>query len=264
MNDTLTWTRDFLDEIEQTRVERGVLLWALGGPSFALRTPHSLIWIDPYLGGTPPDSPAGLHRAVAIPIDAELIREADVVLSTHEHIDHCHRETLLPIQAHTQAQFVGPAASTRAMLDYGIVDDRIVTVETGTQLTMGDVRLSVFATDDPAAHGPVGYVVECEGVKLFFAGDTQDTPLLDAVSAAHRLDVAVLAYGVPWYLSAENLLRAGRRLQPRLLIPCHWEIWRAFSGDLGQLFEAYYAAPPPFSLRMLQVGDRLVLEPQSP
>lgn len=261
MMDVVTWTRDFLDEIESMTVDRGVLLWALGGPSFAVRTSRTLLWIDPYFGGTPPNSPAGLHRALAVPIDPTLIRRADAVFSTHEHIDHCHRETLLPIAAHTPARLIAPSASYESMLAFGIPADRIEQVGHGDRLQVGDVTIDVYVTHDPAAATPVGFVLSCDGITLFFAGDTHDTPLLDAVGAAHALDVALLAYGEPWYMNAESLLRAAARLKPRTLLPFHWDIWRGFNGDLNHLFRAYSAAAPTFDLRLLQIGDRTQLVP---
>ncbi len=259
MNDVFTWDRSFLDEVESTTVESGMLLWALGGPSFALRTPELLIWIDPYFGGTPPDSPPGLHRAVAIPIDSALIRRADLVLSTHAHIDHCHDATLLPIAAQTEAKFIAPSTSATEMRRFGIDGNRILEVAAGSRLTVGAAEIVTFGADDPAEKGAVSFVVKVGERLIFFAGDTQDTPLLDVVRAEYTLDVALLAYGEPWYMSAENLLRAANRLQPKTLIPFHWDIWRGFSGDLGRFFAVYATAPHPFAVKVLQVGDSLTL-----
>lgn len=255
MNDCVTWTRDFLDEIEATTVERGVLLWALGGPGFALRTPNTLLWIDPYFGGTPPDSPPGLHRALAVPLDPAWIRRADAVLSTHEHVDHCHRETLLPIASHTPARFIASGASAAQMLEFGIPGERIERVAGGDVRQIGDVQIHTYNTDDPAATDPVGFVLTCQNIALFFAGDTRDTVKLDDVGTNHRLDAALLAYGEPWYMGADELLRAARRLQPRTLIPCHWDIWRGFGGDLNRLFQTFSAASAPFDMRLMQIGD---------
>ncbi len=257
MRDVITWPRDFLDEVEGTGVEQGVLLWALGGPSFALRTPNTLLWIDPYMGGTPPDSPPGLHRALAVPVDPDLIRRADAVFSTHEHIDHCHQDTLLPIAANTRARFIASSASAALMLEYGIAAERIERVVHGDVTRVGDVQIHVYDTCDPAAASPVGFVLSCQGVSLFFAGDTTDTPLLDEIGSAHALDAALLADGEPWYMSAASLLHAAQRVRPRMLIPFHWEIWRGFSGDLSQLMQAYSAASAGFGMRLLQMGDRL-------
>ncbi|MCU0512991.1 MAG: MBL fold metallo-hydrolase [Anaerolineae bacterium] len=263
MSDVLTWDRSFLDEVEGTASPAGLLLWALGGPGFALRTRTALLWIDPYFGGTPPDAPAGLHRALAIPIDPTLIRRADAVLSTHAHIDHCHDATLLPLSQHTGARFIGPATSAAVMRAAGIAPERIDQVAAGDRLVVGDAEIITCGAHDPAEAGAVSFIIRSGGCTLFFAGDTQDTPLLEAVGASYTIDLALLAYGEPWYLSAENLLQAARRLRPRRLLPFHWDIWRGFSGNLGRFFSVYAAQACPFGVHILQMGDCLRLTADS-
>ena len=59
------WDDAFVREIEGTTVDQGVLIWALSGPSFVLRTPQSLLYIDPFLGGDFAGAPAGMYRTTA-------------------------------------------------------------------------------------------------------------------------------------------------------------------------------------------------------
>ena len=89
MRDVAYWPKTFLDEVERRTVERGVRFWALGGPSLIYRTPETMIWIDPYFYGTPDDAVPDAYRAVAIPINPEEVRVADLLISTHDHVDHC-------------------------------------------------------------------------------------------------------------------------------------------------------------------------------
>src|SRR5687767_5028288 len=115
MRDVAYWPKTFLDEIEQAAVEGGPRLWALGGPSFAYRTPQTTIWIDPYFYGTPDDAVPDAYRAVAIPINPDEVRRADLVFSTHEHVDHCHGGTLVPITRNTNSLCIAPESSARKM-----------------------------------------------------------------------------------------------------------------------------------------------------
>ncbi|MDX6599810.1 MAG: hypothetical protein QOE87_3697, partial [Gaiellales bacterium] len=86
MDDVAHWPRAFLDEIERAAPESPVL-WALGGPSFVYRTPETTIWIDPYFGGTPDDAVPDAYRATPVPVSPADVRLADIVISTHDHVD---------------------------------------------------------------------------------------------------------------------------------------------------------------------------------
>ncbi|MCH2540450.1 MAG: MBL fold metallo-hydrolase, partial [Anaerolineales bacterium] len=108
MRDVAYWPKTFLDEVEQSKVERGVSFWSLGGPSFLYRTPQTTIWIDPYFYGTPDDSVPDAYRATSIPIKPDEVRLADCIISTHDHVDHCHEGTLVPILDNTEAFCIGP------------------------------------------------------------------------------------------------------------------------------------------------------------
>ena len=65
MRDVAYWPSTFIKELEQAKPADGVLLHALGGPSFLYQSPETSIWIDPYFYGTPDD---------AVP-DADVLRE---------------------------------------------------------------------------------------------------------------------------------------------------------------------------------------------
>ena len=55
------------------------------------------------------------------------------------------------------------------------------------------------------------------------------------------------------------LLQAARALNPKTLLPFHWEFWRNHTGSLVKLFEAYDRDQFPFSLQLLLIGDRMQL-----
>jgi L-ascorbate 6-phosphate lactonase len=259
MRDVAFWPRAFLDELEQAKIETGPVLWALGGPSFLYRSPETTIWIDPYFGGTPDDSVADAYRAVAIPVDPSEVRKADVVISTHDHVDHCHQGTITPIIANTDAVCVGPRSSAKLMRGWGIPEERLTEVAAGATLHFGDVSISVHGADDPGEPDAVTYLLESEGVTLFVSGDTARCPELAEIGASRRPDYALLAFGRTWYMSEEQMLQAARDLSPATLLPFHWEFWRNHTGDIVHLLEIYFRETPPFDLKILAIGDSLAL-----
>jgi L-ascorbate 6-phosphate lactonase len=261
MRDTAYWPKNFLAEVESYRVEQGIALWSLGGPSFLYQSPRTSIYIDPYFGPTPPEAEVlspGVYRATAIPIYAPEIRRADAVISTHDHIDHCHETTLLALQSNTAAQFLGPETSTQRMLKGGIARGRIRTVTPGDEFKIKDVAIKVFDSHDPDAPGAVTYVLVAELVTLFASGDSRDGPTLDQIGNECRVDIALLAFGGPrWYMTHDKMLAAAQRLRPKVLLPFHWELWRGERGDPVALGKAIAVNPLPFDVRLLQIGDRI-------
>jgi L-ascorbate metabolism protein UlaG (beta-lactamase superfamily) len=50
--------------IEAHEVSSGLRLWWLGGPSYAIKSPRTLVYVDPYHSGDRADDPQGFVRAI--------------------------------------------------------------------------------------------------------------------------------------------------------------------------------------------------------
>jgi L-ascorbate metabolism protein UlaG (beta-lactamase superfamily) len=267
MRDASYWPKDFLLELESAKVETGIALWSLGSPSFLYRSPECTIYIDPYFGPTPPEAATlypGVYRTTAVSIYPPEISVVDALISTHEHTDHCHEPTLEAFQAHTQAVFIAAKASSERMQKGGVAPSRIKEVSPGSEFDIKDVHIRVFGSHDPDAPGAVTFVLSAEGVNLFVSGDTRDGEILSKVGAELDIDVAVLAFGGKrWYMQYDQMLSAARRIKPKLLLPFHWEVWRSQSGDPLALGKLLASDPPPFDVRLLQMGDHISYEAKS-
>lgn len=257
MRDVSYWPRTFLDELEKTKPAQGVVFHALGGPSFIYQTPQTTIWIDPYFYGTPDDAVPDAYRATAIPIKPDEVTFGDIIISTHDHEDHCSRDTLPAMVANTQATCVAPRSSTKKMIGFGIPAERIQTVKPGDRLQFGDVEIFVYPSYDANEVDAVSFVISSGGTKLFVSGDTSDGPALEQVGAVHELDYALLAFGRTWYMNEAQLLDVARKLHPKTLLPFHWEFWRNHTGDIQKLFELYYRERPAFDIKILMIGDSI-------
>ena len=261
MRDVAFWPKTFLDEIERSTPNEGVRFFALGGPSFVYRTPQTTIWIDPYFYGTPDDAVPDAYRATAIPINPDEVTFGDVIISTHDHVDHCHQGTLLPLIRNTPATCVAAPSSALKMREFGIPSERVRRVTPGEAFRIRDVDFRVYGSHDPGEPHAVTFVLTSGGVSLFVSGDTSDGPALAQVSAENRLDYALLAFGRTWYMDEEQLLAVARKLRPNVLLPFHWEFWRNHTGDVNRLFEIYYRDPADFKIHLLLIGDSLLMRP---
>lgn len=259
MRDVAYWPRTFLDEIEGTPVGPTPTLWALGGPSFLYRTAETSIWIDPYFYGTPDDAVPAAYRAIAIPVNPDEVRVADIVISTHDHVDHCHEGTVLPIVRNTEAFCIAPQSSAKLMREWGVPEARLRQVTAGEAISFRDVEISAHPSSDPNEPHAVSYVLRSAGVSLFVSGDTARFPELATIGTGSAIDYALLAFGRTWYMDEEELIEAARDLSPGTLLPFHWEFWRNHTGDIVRLLEIYHRERPPFELELLLIGDSLPL-----
>jgi L-ascorbate 6-phosphate lactonase len=259
MRDVAYWPETFLHEVEGAPVGASPVLWALGGPSFVYRTGETTIWIDPYFAGTPDDAVADAYRACAIPVKPDEVRAADIVISTHAHVDHCHEGTVMPILANTDAICVAPRTSAELMREWGVTEDRLREVAAGDEFAVQDVEISVHGADDPGEPGAVTYVLESGGTSLFISGDTAGCTALAELGSSRALDFALLAFGRTWYMNEEQMIAAARDIAPGTLLPFHWEFWRNHTGDIVRLLEIYHREQPPFDLKILLIGDSIPL-----
>ena len=255
------WHPSFRDEVESQTVEAGILIWAFSGPSFAVRTPECMLYLDPYFGGDPPDHVSDTYRTTAVPLDPAQIRQADAIIVTHDHYDHTHEDTLLAMAQGTAAQLYGPPSAVKKMREFGLPAERIHEVKAGEQFQVNDVNVTVWAGHDEDEPEAVMYLLSASGVRLLFAGDSGAGSSFDAIGARGDLDIAMLAFGRVWYMNESEMLAAALRLRPKLLLPYHWELWRGHTGDpleLGRLVERRQL---PFEVRLLLVGDYLHYRP---
>jgi L-ascorbate metabolism protein UlaG (beta-lactamase superfamily) len=256
-------------------------LWWLGQAGFRLRDPSGgpRVFCDPFL--TPRED-----RTWQAPLDAlQLGEQADVVLVSHEHIDHFDRPTLRSAAAHGQFTLVLPEPLVDEALALGLPRDRVIGAQPDNVLDLNEVRIHPI----PARHGVdvqdaytfgqelsngrvryLGYVVDLGGVRVYHAGDC-----IPYERQAERLrtlqpDVVCLPInGRDFYRETEhnvvgnmNFREAARLASDvgaRVLVPMHWELFahnRGFPGDLLAYTSERF---PELSVLVMGRGARITL-----
>src|SRR5690606_13036702 len=154
----------------------GTRLRLLGQSGCRIAFPGCTVYVDPYLSHCVEalDAP-DLVRLVPVPVEPAGVRDADWVLVTHDHIDHCDPHTLPALAAASPgARFMGPAPVADVLAGWGIPGKRIVLAREEWLPLSGDVRIHAV----PAAHPEiardaagnlacVGYVIEHAGRRSY-------------------------------------------------------------------------------------------------
>lgn len=212
----------------------------LGQGGFLVKTSETTLCIDPYLGDAPTGE--GWSRLTPLPM-APTDPEADLVLVTHDHVDHFDPETILPLlRARSTCRLAGPASVREHASACGVAPERWVrTFEAGTALRFGDLRI----TATPAFHSDpdaVGFLVECPEVRIYLSGDTglrDDLAGRVEALAGGTIDLALVCInGRCGNMNADQALRVVRDLGAAAAAPIHYGMFAENTADPVPFLEA--------------------------
>ena len=218
-------TGDLMDKIRRTQVKPGhVSIFWLGQGGFALKMPRNrVVIVDPYLSNS-----VGTKRLQPIPIPPEEVR-ADVVLLTHDHLDHTDPGTLPGIANACRAKFIGPLSSCEHMRKLSIDATRCIPIARGKTIQVGELRIAaVYAkhTDDS-----VGYVIDCLGPKVYIMGDSEYDERLASVRDLSPDVMLVCINGKMGNMNIEQAVELTKQIGPKVVIPMHYGMFANNTAD---------------------------------
>ena len=245
-----------------------IRIMSLGQSGFRLQLGEAVIYVDPYLSNYVEEVDGKeFKRLIAIPVSAEQINDADSVLVSHIHMDHCDPKTLIPLsKASASAVIVAPGEVCTYLIKEGIAPHRlIVAPEDWYELTNG---LSIKAV--PSAHPKierdesnrlcyVGYLLRYEQYCIYHAGDTSPDPeLIEAVKEVDKIDIALLPVnernyyrdkrGIIGNMSIREAFQLAIDIGARTVIPMHWDMFAPNSVYREEIELLYRLIRPPFSM----------------
>lgn len=242
----------------------------LGQSGCALGFPGATLYLDPYLSNSVQElDAADLARLVPAPVKPSDVADADWVLVTHAHIDHCDPHTLPELaKSSPQARFIGPPPVLAALEGWGIAAQRCALAREAWQALAPDLRVCAV----PAAHPQVerdgagnlfcvGFVIEWRGRRIYLAGDTSVCDeLIRALGAFGGFDAALLPVnernyfrdrrGIIGNMSIREAFLLAEETGIRKVVPVHWDMFGANSVAPEEIRAAYEFMRPGFELLM--------------
>lgn len=143
--------------------------------------------------------------------------QADLILITHEHFDHCSPDDIAKIQ---QADTVIVTEKDSA----GKLSGNIKEIKPGDNLTVEGIKIEAvpsYNTDKdfhPQANSWLGFIVEIEGVKIYHSGDADLIPEMKDLN----VDIALLPVSGTYVMTADQAVAAALAINPKLAIPMHY------------------------------------------
>jgi L-ascorbate metabolism protein UlaG (beta-lactamase superfamily) len=142
---------------------------------------------------------------------------ADVILITHEHHDHCSPDDVRKIQG-PDTVIVAPRDCARKL------SGNVRIIRVGESLNAAGIPIEAvpsyntnkqFHTKD---RGWVGYIFTVKGQRIYIAGDTDHIPEMKTFKA----DIALLPVSGTYVMTAEEAVRAALDIKPKTAIPMHY------------------------------------------
>jgi L-ascorbate metabolism protein UlaG (beta-lactamase superfamily) len=195
----------------------------LGHACFLVEADGHRLLVDPFLN----DSPAA-------PVKADDV-EADFILLTHGHFDHV--SDAPRIAKRTAATVIAGFEVSEWVKREGVSEKKVVALNPGGAVSQpfGRVKMTMAHHSSSLPDGSYGgvaggYLLTLSRERLYFAGDTAlflDMKLI----GLGGLDAAVLPIGDRFTMGPEDSVEAVKFLQPKRVIPCHYNTWPEIEQD---------------------------------
>lgn len=188
---------------------------------FLIDTGSQKLLTDPFLTDNP-----------LAPIDADTV-EADYILVSHGHGDHI--GDTLTIARRTGATVISNFEIHNWIAGQGVANLHPQHIGGGFDYPWGRVKLTIAhhgsALPDGSYGGnPCGFLFYIQGKKIYHACDTglfYDMKLI----GEEGIDLAILPIGDNFTMGPEDALRAVQLIQPRQVVPIHYDTFEVIHQD---------------------------------
>jgi len=252
-----TWGRLVLDEIENFKVEEGFIIWYLGGPSIAIKSPESIIYVDIYTDYNQGEEWLAMRPNIIDPSDINVV---DAILLTHCHSDHTYPPTLKEIIANNnKVKIFGPDSSINLIKNTKLSTKCLNTVYAGSRWKIGDMEIEALAGNDKYEVDALMYLIKIRNLCLLINGDDLYFEGFKKYGKENDIDIAVLSFGRSFtdqkqYMDYKDIVQCAIDLGVKILIPKHWDMWKCIYQD-PEIINFKYGSKLPFQLKILRLGD---------
>ncbi|HZY41949.1 MAG TPA: metal-dependent hydrolase [Anaerolineae bacterium] len=204
--------------------------------------------VDPFFTGNPA---ASISAAEA---------QADFILVSHGHDDHV--GDAVAIAKRTSATVIANFEIINWFEGQGVTNAHAQHIGGGFNYPFGYLKLTQAlhgsALPDGSYGGnPAGFLLTAEGKKIYLACDTGlfgDMKLI----GEEGIDLAVLPIGDNFTMGPDDALRAVKLLQPRHVIPVHYDTWGLIAQDV-QAWAKRVSAETSAKVHVLKPGESFTL-----
>lgn len=191
----------------------------LGQAGLLMETEGVKIIIDPYLSDSVKAvNPKNYRR---VPVDDHFLQiQPDVLICTHNHLDHTDPETLKHyLDRDGGITVLAPDAAWHEVRKFGH-DHNYVRFNRHSEWTHGNIHFKAVKAEHSDVH-PIGVLIEAEGAVLYVTGDTlYNTDIFEDIP--DYVDAVFLPVnGVGNNMNMVDAKRFCERIAPKVAVPMH-------------------------------------------
>ncbi|MCX7965821.1 MAG: MBL fold metallo-hydrolase [Syntrophorhabdaceae bacterium] len=144
--------------------------------------------------------------------------EADIILITHGHYDHCSEADIKAIKG-PNTVIISPKSCAEK------IKDNIKIINRGDVIEIGNVKVEAVPAYNvdkqfhPKSTDGVGYIITVSGVRIYHAGDTDRIPEMKTFK---DIDIALLPVSGKYVMTADEAILAAIDINPKIAIPMHY------------------------------------------
>jgi L-ascorbate 6-phosphate lactonase len=264
-------------QVRELDVDPGHLaVWALGQHGFLFKSAGKVVIIDPYLSNSVEEMVGSeeVKRLVPIVVPPDELDMVDLVLVTHNHIDHCDLKTLDPLLKAAPNAPVVTSYKGRESLGELDIDMSRVTVPTidesfsyGNDLTVTAIPAAHYEQEPDANGNPayLGFIISFNGVTVYHSGDTVIYEGLVERLKQQPIDLLCLPInGRDWFREQNNIVgnmdyREAAELTAtvngKVLLPAHNDMFKGNRINPAYLLDYVSSRYPRQRVHFLQAGE---------
>ncbi len=225
----------------------------LGHAAFKIEDSATVIYIDPWL-----ENPSS-------PLNWKEVKDADLVLVTHDHFDHTGQAAEIVKQS--GGMLVANVETARKFgSEGGVPNDNIANGGNGLNIGGSFTYKGVTVTMTQAYHStasgtPTGYVVRLsDGINIYHAGDTGIFSEMELIGKLYPLTVALLPIGDVFTMDAYQAAHALTLLKPKIAIPMHYKSFPIIAQDASEFKKLASQIMPDTKVVVLEPGESFEIE----
>ncbi|RLF10124.1 MAG: metal-dependent hydrolase [Thermoprotei archaeon] len=210
----------------------------LSHAAFELHTSKGVVLIDPFLNNNP-----------LAPIKPEEVREAELVIVTHDHFDHL--GDAVNIAKRTGAKIV--ALPELALSLEGV---ETVAINMGSYVDIDGIKVALVQAFHTCSRGfPAGCLVSVDNVTVYHAGDTSLFGDMKLIGELYRPDVALLPIGGYYTMGPREAAVAANLIKPKVVIPMHYATFPVLVQKPDEFLKEMEKVAPEVKVVVLRPGE---------